>query len=73
MTDLKLKELIELIEGHPELSVTFRKEIYGDSISIKFSEVIDQNCRNLSQIVDRGELEEFFDIILHNMEDKFYD
>lgn len=70
MTDLK--ELIELVERHPELSVTFRKEIYRDSISIKFSEVIDRNCRNLSRIIDRDDLEEFFDVILHNMEDEFY-
>lgn len=70
MTDLK--ELIDLIERHPELSVTFRKEDYWDYISIKFSEVIAQNCRNLSRIIDKDDLEAFFDVVLHNMEDEFY-
>ena len=69
-----MKELLTLLDNHENLIVRFRKEFSGKYIAITFSEDSDQDgYRNLSQLITREEFEAFFDVILHKMEDQFYE
>ena len=68
-----MDELLKLFDEHPDLIVTFRKECYMDFISIKFTEIGNgSDVRSFSRMVNRDDFKEFFNIILHNMEDSFY-